>query len=746
MLRDDETRRVIIGRKASLFSREGFRGALHVGRIEEEGELFGYDVYVDALYPHVVFVAGARGSGKSYTLGVFVEELAEKNPYVGVVVIDPVGIFWSMKLPNRQKDEIRALSAWGLAPRGYENVKVFVPVGAVNDVPEGTYDAVFSLKPSMLTIEDWALTFGVDRFSPSGMLLEKVIEAVRDEKGDDYSLEDIIEKLESWEELRDKEKGFKRETIRAMLSRFYAARSWGIFSDNGTPLNEISKPGVVSVIDVSFLEENVGALVIGVLARRILQARKIATRKEAARILNVDSRGRSESDIPPTWLVIDEAHILIPSGGRKTPATDALIEYVKQGRRPGCSLLFATQQPAAIDSRVLSQLDILFVHKLVFTDDVKAVEKRMPTVLPKEYQGVFVKRLPIGVAIVGDRADTTSRAFLLRVRPRKSQHEGREIAVDMASPSPSSSPEPASEHSTELEATSAPVSAPALPEEPAEDKNAEPQNTNMPVIGRDTATPVRPQGRVPVVVTRIMEDRARNLIKSAVGGVLGRFLGGVSVEQMEMKYVPVWKAEISVFAGPREVHNSVIYVDGYHGEFIHVKDGKIVFSRGLKHIYKLPRGQQRVILFLYRNPEGATLSEIIARARVPADLAERDVKMLESARFVRYDNGKYILSMDLTLPPDPLHPIMASFERLPTAELEIKESDVISANFGKDRLKDLVSALWNGAVVKNVSVIYRPVWVAIVRKKGKPVKVVLDAVTGVLEKEIPVLGERRGEH
>ncbi|HIP74272.1 MAG TPA: ATP-binding protein, partial [Euryarchaeota archaeon] len=441
VLRDDGTRRVMIGRKASLFSREGFRGALYIGRVEEEGELKGYDVYVDALYPHVVFVAGARGSGKSYTLGVFVEELAENNPYVGVVVIDPVGIYWSMKLPNRQSDEIQALSRWGLTPKGYDNVKVFVPVGAVDEIPESTYDAVFTLKPSMLTVDDWALTFGIDRFSPAGMLLEKVLEAVRKEN-EDYSIEDIIDRLEKWEELRDKEKGFKPETIRALLSRFYAARSWGIFSEEGTPLTEISKPGVVSVIDVSFLEENVGALVIGVLARRILHARKAATRKEAAKILNVAGGGREEKDIPPTWLVIDEAHILIPSGNRKTPASDALIEYVKQGRRPGCSLLFATQQPAAIDSRVLSQLDLLFVHKLVFSDDVRAVEKRMPTVLPKEYTGVFVKRLPIGVALVGDRADTTSRAFLVRIRPRRSQHEGREIAVDASACSENPAPSP----------------------------------------------------------------------------------------------------------------------------------------------------------------------------------------------------------------------------------------------------------------------------------------------------------------
>jgi len=34
------------------------------------------DIYMDSLNPHVVFVCGARGSGKSYVLGVIAEELA----------------------------------------------------------------------------------------------------------------------------------------------------------------------------------------------------------------------------------------------------------------------------------------------------------------------------------------------------------------------------------------------------------------------------------------------------------------------------------------------------------------------------------------------------------------------------------------------------------------------------------------------------------------------------------------------
>ena len=152
-------------------------------------------------------------------------------------------------------------------------------------------------------------------------------------------------------------------------------------------MGEISKEGQLTVIDTSFLDDNVTALVIGILARRLLAARKLSTRKEAAKKFQ-EEEGVDvlETDIPPTWLFIDEAHTLIPSGNVKTPATHALVEYVKQGRRPGCSLVFATQQPSAIDTKVLSQLDIMVTHKLVFDDDIKAIYKRSPTIVPFKYK------------------------------------------------------------------------------------------------------------------------------------------------------------------------------------------------------------------------------------------------------------------------------------------------------------------------------------------------------------------------
>jgi len=64
---------------------------------------------------------------------------------------------------------------------------------------------------------------------------------------------------------------------------------------------------------------------------------------------------------PKTWIVIDEAQDLIPAG-RKTAATGPLIKLVKEGRNFGLSLVITTQQPRAVDSRVLSQVETFLIE------------------------------------------------------------------------------------------------------------------------------------------------------------------------------------------------------------------------------------------------------------------------------------------------------------------------------------------------------------------------------------------------
>ncbi|MGC1121363.1 MAG: ATP-binding protein [Candidatus Methanofastidiosia archaeon] len=427
---------IFVGRKTSVYEEHKTKAAMDIGIVaEERSDSAGFHrkiVLMDSISPHAIFICGMRGSGKSYTLGVIAEELALKNNAVGVIIIDPMGIFWSMKSPNAVDREQALLKEWNLSPKGIKSVQVFIPAGYSRDAPKATWDKIFTIRPSELTADDWCLTFGFDRFDTMGLLIDRVLEKVKEgyttkegqtAKGmqDSYGIPDMIACIESEEGIQSRNQGFKNSTRRALIARLKGAVEWGIFDKEGTQLRDLSRRGHISVIDVSFLQDNVRALVVGILARNILNARKRTSRKEAAGFA-----GLLES-IPVTWLMIDEAHILVPGSGRKTAATDALIEYVRQGRQPGCSIVLATQQPSAIDSRILSQVDMVACHKLVYEDDIKAVLRRMPSEVPERFQeDHFIKNLPIGMAIVGDKQEETSRCFLASIRPRISQHEGRE--------------------------------------------------------------------------------------------------------------------------------------------------------------------------------------------------------------------------------------------------------------------------------------------------------------------------------
>ncbi len=377
------------------------------------GRANGEEVLLDSVKPHVIFICGARGSGKSYTMGVIAEELAEKNQAVGVLIIDPIGVFWSLKQENDDEFELELLKKWGLEARAYRNVKVFIPAG-VKEAPPETFDARFALKASDLSASDWCFAFGIDPFSPSGLLIAEVLKRA----GTSYTIDDLIEILETDAELKSKEKGFSKQTIRGVIARFKSAKNWPIFARHATSIDELVKPGQIGIVDISFLSEPLMALVAGILARKILEKRKIASRLEQI--------GKKAS-FPPTWLLIDEGHILVPKQ-RKTAASDALIEYVKQGRKPGCSLVIATQQPSAIHSELLSQLDIIIIHQLVFSDDIDAVKRRIPA--KAKVTEDDIRALKTGEAFIGDRE---TGAFLkIKIRPRKSKHGGRSaLAVEV---------------------------------------------------------------------------------------------------------------------------------------------------------------------------------------------------------------------------------------------------------------------------------------------------------------------------
>jgi DNA helicase HerA-like ATPase/DNA-binding CsgD family transcriptional regulator len=652
-----------IGRGKEALDKFGLEGALFLGKVSEEGKFQDSKVLLDSIFPHVVFVCGARGSGKSYTVGVILEELAKKNRNVGVIVIDPVGVFWSMKKGNSQEKEVRALKEWELNPEGIDNIKVLIPEGAADRAPKESFDGFFSLKTGELTVDDWCLTFGLERFDPAALALERAIAKA----GKNHTIADLVKILEGDEDLVSKVKGFSKVTRRGLISRLESARNWGVLSDKATPIEELSQAGKAVVVDVSFLEEGVASLVVGIIARKVLEIRKSGARSEA-----VD---KVTTAVPPTWLIIDEAHTLIPND-RKTAASGAIVEYVKQGRRPGCSIVLATQQPSAIDSQVLSQLDLLISHKLVFYDDIKSVFRRVPTSVDRKMEDVsFIRTLPLGEALVADREEGSSRAFVIKIRPRRTQHEGRSsLAVERKVP---------------------------------KDLTKKAEEGKKPVEGR----------KIFSIPAKIDIDKATREAKKTLSRILF-FVTAEHFLQKQMVYYPIWQVQIRR-PSPRE--SFLVYVDGFLGELL-TPNGK---SKGVMEVLDLTPAE-REMLVLLNDP--MPMEKIVGKLRLDERMAKKYLNHLIEERLVlSTKKGEQVIYSAKEKRNVPLVPpkVVLSSQSVPV-EGTVLEPDITEANVEK-----ILTGLYGASCqIVDASVSHYPYWLFRTSKKRR---IAVDAVTGKVD-------------
>lgn len=376
-------------------------------------------VRLDIARPHVMGIFGKRGQGKSYTMGVLAEELMNADDAVrenlSTIMIDSMGIFWSMKNPNDEDGTL--LDRWGLGPSSMD-IDLYIPEGHRQTFHdrEIPFDRTFAIKPGELNSADWQLAFDIEPTHPIGILLERVINELQNEKGTDYSIQDLIDRTEEHDE-------FDVNHRRALGNRLETADNWGIFSTDGTTVDELTRRGAVSVLDVSMFENlsrgwSVRSLVIGLLARKILKRRM-----ESKRIEEIEEmEGVPTSDSPIVWMLIDEAHQYLPDDGT-TPASNPLLQWAKIGREPGVSVVMATQQPARLDNRFLSQMDMILTHRLTAQADIQALGEIMQTYMRYDITE-YIDNLPRqnGAAIILD--DNSERVYPVQVRPRMSWHAG----------------------------------------------------------------------------------------------------------------------------------------------------------------------------------------------------------------------------------------------------------------------------------------------------------------------------------
>jgi DNA helicase HerA-like ATPase len=421
---------IIVGRGEDDKKKLGKRGLIRIGKgYVKMGQYnsLSNDIFLDVSRSHVVLVAGKRGSGKSYTLGVMTEEMSDLEPEVAQnissLIFDTMGIYWTMKYPNEKDKEL--LHENGLKPKKLP-VKIFVPFAYYDEFREKgiPVDEQFALGVPEMTPEDWIITFNLEMTNPIAILIERTLAKIR-RRDEYYTIKEIIEEVE-------KDTKSEREIKNAAAGLFEAANSWGIFAKEDiepTKVKDLVNGGITTVLDLSVYNAigafNVRALVVSILTRKLFNERMIARKEEEIRAVSKGLDYMSETEkkkMPLIWIFIDEAHEFLPLN-KNIISTDALVQVLREGRQPGISLVLATQQPGKIHTDVMTQSDIVLSHRVTAKQDVEALNSMMQSYLTNTIQG-YMNDLPSlkGSAIILD--DNSERIYPLRMRPRFTWHGG----------------------------------------------------------------------------------------------------------------------------------------------------------------------------------------------------------------------------------------------------------------------------------------------------------------------------------
>lgn len=431
------------------------------GRLAEKGN--SEPLYFDGSDNFVVLEVGKRGSGKSYGMGALLEgfattetsKISRHQEQRAVVLLDPLDIHWaaltplSSEGPDGLKRQHAILAKWEGLDVEPINVRVFVPAGHRWDIDPPDFRE-FRLPVSSLTAGDWGLLINADLITePRGRLVDEAYRKVTElgwgwndpasarPPKSDYTIVDMIDCIEADQDIQN---FYATETCRSVIQPLRALARMPLFeSAEGTPLIELAETGILSILSLGRLSEDLRTVLTTVLVRKLKAdrmyasqiRRRLALQKQspeiAAHLLEELKR-----HVPRTILAIDEAQILMPSRGNST-ARQALDSFVLEGRNFGLSLWLATQRPkGAISDAAASQIDTFIVHRLSVAEDISAVSGLLQNARPEKIRlhnreldlPELIRSLDVGQAIFSSASSDAPRFVVASVRPRNVAHGG----------------------------------------------------------------------------------------------------------------------------------------------------------------------------------------------------------------------------------------------------------------------------------------------------------------------------------
>ncbi len=354
------------------------------------GTLEGRDnipVFLDlnkVLTKHISILAKS-GSGKSYTSGVIIEEVLEKN--IPAVVLDPHGEYTSLRHPNDNKKDKEQMIRFGIQPASYnQQILEFSPNTDINpgsmqlklDSSNLEASELIHLLPAKLSNMQQGILYSalknLDKIDFDSLLLE----LENEESSAKWTLINIIDYV----------------------------KKLNLFSDSPTLISSIVQPGKVAVINLKGVSQDVQEVIAYKLLTSLFSERK-------------------KGNIPPFLLVVEEAHLFIPERSFGEAKSSSILRQIcAEGRKFGLSVCLITQRPSRVEKNALSQVSTQIVLKITNPHDIKTVSSSLEGITTEAESEI--RNIPIGTAMVVGVVDTP---LFVNIRPRRTKHGGQAVNI-----------------------------------------------------------------------------------------------------------------------------------------------------------------------------------------------------------------------------------------------------------------------------------------------------------------------------
>lgn len=322
------------------------------------------------LFQKHLAILAMSGAGKSHLASVMLEELLDRpkeHGRIGVVIIDIHGEYAGFKKDPRYGSKVRVING----------KEMCIPFRRIT--------------PGLLS--SWFEISGPGRNELSKILSE--MKAQEKNERQLFGITDLIKKIES----SNTHKGIKDSLLRAL----YDLKSINIISqskENPNLRNQVL-PGEMLVLDLSDLDD--------------MRKKKLIVSYVANRLFKL----RSKNEIPPTFLLVEEAHNFAPEKAKMAhnPSKSIIEKIAREGRKFGLALGVVSQRPVNLSTTTLSQCNTHILLRVTNPNDLKHIEESAEGIDSRMARSITSLKVGEGI-IVGE---AVRYPIFIEIRDRKSK-------------------------------------------------------------------------------------------------------------------------------------------------------------------------------------------------------------------------------------------------------------------------------------------------------------------------------------